>query len=293
MSDRSWFFAAQGQQQGPYPEAQLRAFIARRTVTADTLVWSEGMADWQKAGDIPGLMSGGGSAPPAIRAGASQISAGGYGYGGGPLSIELGLWSFLGRSILFVIGLLLVIPAPWVGTSFYRWIVSRIHVPGRPNLAFTGQVGDLWYVLVLMGLMIYAGSAGNYVQLIAIPVQAFLAWMLMRWLFSHLSSNGQSLPIAFDGSVLTYIGWHLLMCVSCVTIIGWAWVVTAWMRWICRNVSGTRREILFNATGLEMLWRTLVFSLGCLFLIPIPWLMRWYTAWYVSQFELVERTASA
>ena len=55
MSDRSWFFASQGQQQGPIPEHQLRELIAAGTVTADTLVWSEGMANWQRAGDVPGL----------------------------------------------------------------------------------------------------------------------------------------------------------------------------------------------------------------------------------------------
>src|SRR5580704_10891947 len=47
MADQSWFFASQGQQQGPYPEAQLRQFIASRVVTADTLVWTEAMANWQ------------------------------------------------------------------------------------------------------------------------------------------------------------------------------------------------------------------------------------------------------
>ena len=58
MSNRSWFFASEGKQQGPYPEAQLHEFIANETVTAETLVWTEGMAGWQKAGDIPGLLSG-------------------------------------------------------------------------------------------------------------------------------------------------------------------------------------------------------------------------------------------
>jgi hypothetical protein len=38
-----------------------------------------------------------------------------------------------------------------------------------------------------------------------------------------------------------------------------------------------------------VLWRTLVFSIGCAFIIPIPWLLRWYTKWYASQFALVER----
>ena len=88
-----------------------------------------------------------------------------------------------------------------------------------------------------------------------------------------------------------YIGWYLLLVISAITIVGWAWVVVAQMRWICRNISGTHREILFNATGLEMLWRTLVFVIACVFIIPIPWMLRWYAQWYVSQFELVDRAA--
>jgi hypothetical protein len=63
------------------------------------------------------------------------------------------------------------------------------------------------------------------------------------------------------------------------------------MRWICRSIAGTRREIVFTGSGLEVLWRTLVFALGCAFIIPIPWLLRWYTEWYVSQFALVARGA--
>ena len=65
----------------------------------------------------------------------------------------------------------------------------------------------------------------------------------------------------------------------------------AWVRWICRNISGTRREVIFNGSGLEILWRTIVLGIGCAFLIPIPWVLRWYNRWFVSQFELVERAA--
>ena len=291
MSNRSWFFASQGQQHGPYPEAQLREFIASGTVTADTLVWTEGMTGWQKAGEIPGLLSGG-SGPPAVpHSGGPVTSAGGYGR---PLSIEPGLWALLGRSLLYMIGLLLVIPAPWAATGFYRWMVSCLRVPDRPNLAFTGRVGDIWYVFVLLGLLSYAGFSGvPYLEYIVIPVDALLSWMTVRWIAANLSSNGERLPVEFKGSALGYVGWYLLMYISVITIIGWAWVITAWMRWNCRNVSGTRREIVFNATGWQMLWRTLLFGFGSALLLPLPWLLRWYTRWYVSQFALVERTAYA
>jgi hypothetical protein len=291
MASRSWFYASQGQQQGPYPEAQFRDLISRGTVRSDTLVWSEGMAGWQKAGDIPGLMSGD-PTPPAFSQSGAVMSASGQ--DGSVLSLDIGVWSFLGRSLLLAIGLFLVIPAPWTSTSFYRWVASRIRVPGRPNFAFNGQPLDIWYVFVIMGLMSYAGLSGsNWVHLIVIPLQGFLSWMIVRWVAGNLSSNGQPLPFAFTGGALTYIGWNVLMYVSLITIIGWAWVITAWMRWNCRNVSGTRREITFDATGWEVLWRTVLFVLACAFLIPIPWVLRWYTRWYVSQFALVERGAYA
>jgi hypothetical protein len=287
MASRSWFYASEGQQQGPYPEIQLRELLARGTITADTLVWTEGMANWQKAGEIPGLTAGA-SGPPVIpRSGGASPRAAVQ--AGGPLSIDLPLWAFLGRALLYIFGIALVIPAPWAGTGFYRWAVSRLYVPGRPNLAFTGQVGDLWWVFVLMGLSGYAGLYDDYIQLLMIPLQGFLSWTLLRWLAGSLSSNGQPLPIAFNGSVVTFIGWQILLTISFITIIGWAWVATAWTRWICRNVDGTRREIVFKASGLDVLWRTIVFVIACGFIIPIPWVMRWFTGWYVSQFELVER----
>jgi hypothetical protein len=280
MSNRSWFFAAGGQQQGPYPEAQFRDFVLRGTVKADTLVWTDGMAGWQKAGEIPGLLADG--IPPAMPRESSALSD-----NGGQLSIDLDRWAFLGRSILFVISMLLVIPAPWVAVSYYRWMASRVVVPGVPNFGFIGQVGDIWYAFVILALFSYSGQTGHpVIQFIAIPIQGFLSWMIVRWIASNLSSNGQRLPLAFEGSALAFVGWHLLMFLSVFTLVGWAWVIPAWMRWNCRQVSGTRRAILFKASGLEVLWRTLVLVAGCAVVIPIPWVMPWYISWFVSQFAL-------
>jgi hypothetical protein len=302
MSERSWFYADQGQQRGPFPETQLRHLIARGTVTPDTLLWTDGMAGWQRAGDVPGMMSPA-SRPAAVQPegpvsrdqtddGARDEDAPGGDYGGERVVLQPALWQLLGRSLLYGIGILLVIPAPWVATSFYRWIATRVQIPGRPNLAFDGQVGDIWYVFVATGLLTYVGFGGDYLRLLAFVGQGYLSWLVLRWIASHLSSNGKPLPIAFEGNVLAYIGWHLLLAVSFVTIIGWAWVVTAWMRWNCRNVIGTRREILFTASGLAMLWRTILFAFACSFIIPIPWMLRWYARWYAAQFELVERVAA-
>jgi hypothetical protein len=99
MADRSWFYAADGQQQGPFPEMQLRNLITRGAVIADTLVWTEGMSGWQRAGEIPGLMPGGSGPPVVPQPGGPPPMAGGHGYGGGALSIDLPLWPLLGRTI--------------------------------------------------------------------------------------------------------------------------------------------------------------------------------------------------
>jgi hypothetical protein len=281
----NWFYAANGQQQGPFGDAQLRDLIANGTVRADTLVWTEGMAGWQKAAEVPGLMASAGG-PPVLPMGGSPPMMGAGGGPGHALSADLPLWGLLGRSLVYVIGMAFVIPAPWVAVWFYRWFASRLQVPGRPNFSFTGQVGDIWWAFILLALLGLVGAYDPTYQLIAIILQAVLSWVVLRWAVSNLASNGQKIPTAFDGSIWTYIGWQLLLIISFITIIGWAWVITAMLRWICRNISGTRREILFNASGWQVLWRSIVFALLCLLIIPIPWMLRWYGQWYVSQFSL-------
>src|SRR3954468_22943981 len=116
MSSRSWFYASDGKQQGPYPEIQLRELAARGTVTPDTLVWCEGMTGWQKASEIPGLLSGH-SGPPAVPPSRGTVTSTGYAgrdFGGSTLSLDLEIWQFTWRSLVLLLGLLVVIPTPWV-----------------------------------------------------------------------------------------------------------------------------------------------------------------------------------
>lgn len=291
MSGRSWFVAVGEKQEGPYSEAEFRDLIARGAVRADTYVWADGMPGWQYAGDIPGLLSPAraASAPPPYAPPARVDGA----QAGGAFSIEFSIWEMLGRALVFLIGFLLVIPAPWVAASFYGWMISRIHVPGRGQLGFTGKPLDIWYVFIGLALMTYVGGATDipYLSYLLFPLQAYLSWMTVRWVTANITSEGQPLQLSFEGSPWVYIGWYLLLAVSIITIIGWAWVITAWMRWMCANIAGTRRAISFNASGLEMLWRTLVFSLASVLIIPIPWMIRWYGRWYVSQFSASERLA--
>jgi uncharacterized RDD family membrane protein YckC len=60
----NWYYAIQGQQTGPVDEAQLDALRNSGQIEAETLVWREGMANWQpyreaRASAVPGAPAGG------------------------------------------------------------------------------------------------------------------------------------------------------------------------------------------------------------------------------------------
>ena len=303
MSNRSWFYASNGQQQGPFPEAQLRDLITRGTVRSDTLVWSEGMSGWQRAAEIPGLIPAGGApavpqpgGPPPMGAG-GDYGGGDGGYAGGPLSIDFGILEFVWRSLVLVIGSVLVIPMPWLLVWYLNWIVPCVQVPGRPNLRFTGRAATiaLWVfgfigaaiVLAVVGTLIGVDWINNLINI----AQFVLYWFFLKWFIANLASDGQPLGLSFSGSIWAFLGYSILAVLAIFTIVGWAWVYVAMIRWFCRNIQGTQREVLFIGTGLELLWRSIVAFLASIFIIPIPWVYRWIWQWMASQTVLAERGA--
>ncbi len=52
-----YFVAVNGQQQGPYAMPALQQQIASGAVNRETLVWKQGMANWQAAGQVPEVAS--------------------------------------------------------------------------------------------------------------------------------------------------------------------------------------------------------------------------------------------
>ena len=119
------------------------------------------------------------------------------------------------------------------------------------------------------------------------------AGLLCALLMAPDRGHTAQIPFSFSGSVWAYLGWTILAAISVLTIIGWAWVYVAWLRWFCRNIQGTRREVLFIGSGLEFLWRAIVAAVASIFIIPIPWVYRWMSQWLASQTVLAERGAHA
>jgi len=293
----NWFYAANGQQQGPFGDAQLRDLITNGTVRADTLVWTEGMAGWQKAAEVPGLMASAGG-PPVLPMGGSpaMMGAGGAGMASGnALSLDMGIWDFTWRTLAFLIGSIFIIPFPWLLVWYVGWLTSCVQVPGRPNLSFTGPATTVaaWFfgaigvaiVVAILAYLIGIDWLNNVFGLVYIV----LYWLFLQWFIANLASNGQLLGLSFSGTFWAFLGWTILGLVSVITIIGWAWVYSATARWVCRNIQGTRRAVAFNGSGWGYLWRVVLASLAASFIIPIPWVYRWLLRWTLSQTELVRR----
>lgn len=293
MTERQWYTAIGGKQEGPFSDARLRDLITAGSVRANTLVWCDGMSNWTKAGDIPGLMPSWLRTPPPLSGVASGLAAdpSGGAAAAGPLSCKIPVWPYFGRVLLIVIAQLSIIPMPWVMTSFYAWFVDTIELPGGQRARFNGKPGDIWYIFILDALLGYLGLVGYGVNIVVIPLTVLFTLLTARWFFRNLVWEGQASDLAFTGGYWPWLGWYVLAILSILTVIGWAWVGTAWLRWMCRHVEGSAVKFAFIASGWSLLWRTVLVLLSGVVLVPIPWTLRWYTRWLVSQCALLSAAA--
>jgi uncharacterized RDD family membrane protein YckC len=53
-----WYYAIQDQRHGPLAQAEFDQLVSNGTITADTLVWRQGMANWQPYSQIGGVAAG-------------------------------------------------------------------------------------------------------------------------------------------------------------------------------------------------------------------------------------------
>ena len=270
---RTWYVLIAGQQSGPYPEEQLRDWVVRGQVAGDALICSEGMTEWVKAGEFFG-----------------RTATSGGRFSSQPMEFVAGVGALFGRTLLLIFGILLVIPAPWAITYFYQWFIAHLRLPRVSRLEFTGTPGDKWIICIILALGGYIGAFKNPAfQLVPLFLQPYLSLLLVRWVVGKLTADGRPLPLRFTGGYWRFFGWYLLIVLSMFTIIGWAWVIAANMRWVCQQVEGTNTQVTFAGTGLEILWRTFVFVLSAIVIIPIPWTLHWYTRWFMRQFSLESR----
>ena len=55
MTDAQWYYAEDGEQQGPVSLAELRSLVTAKRVKSDDLVWCDGMANWLPSAEVAEL----------------------------------------------------------------------------------------------------------------------------------------------------------------------------------------------------------------------------------------------
>lgn len=231
----------------------------------------------------------------------------------GTLKASLPVWGLLGHSLLVAIGQITIVPFPWTATLFYEFMCEHVALPDGRRLKFTGRGGDIWYVFMAIPLMFWAIEAASLVAMGRYPSAVAFAsssdahiinvlslaanvvlWVfslvILRWVVEHVTSEDGTLSLGFDGGIAAFVGWNILFIVSFITIVGWAWVMKGMLRWICRHVTGSLAFDFLGGGG-AILWRTLVLWLTCLLILPIPWMIRWYTNWLLSQIGVMPPAA--
>lgn len=281
MAGNYYFKDRSGAQNGPVSVEELVTLARTGRIARDSLVWAEGGQPTLAANH------------PALAAIFAQIAAANPA-GAGPMQSSFPVWGLFWRSIVLMFAVAFIIPAPWAGLWFYRWLAEQVALPGGRRLFLESTLGECWYIFAGLGLveLIGPGLSGSQAQgsasLIALALSVFLNVLLIGWFCRSLRAEQGGLSLAFEGGFLGYFGWVLLLAFSMLTIIGWAWALKYMMRWICAKVVGTH-AFEFVGSGLDLLWRSLVLALALGFLLPFPWALRWFADWSVSQIIVTPR----
>ncbi|WP_298428205.1 GYF domain-containing protein [Rhodoblastus sp.] len=285
MAWNYFFKDRSGAQNGPVSLDELVTLARVGRVAPDCLVWSEG------GEPVPAARH------PALAAIFAEIAAA-PAAGIGPLLPSFPVWGLFWRAVVMVFAVALILPAPWAGLWFYRWVAEQVALPGGRRLRLESSVGECWYIFAGTGLseMIGPALAGTrYHSVASLLAMAFSVWLTVRmivWFCRSLRLEQGGLALRFEGGFLPYFGWIVLLSLSFVTIIGWAWVLKYQTRWVCANVAGSH-GFEFVGSGWDFLWRSLVLALALAFLLPFPWALRWFAEWFVSRIVVRSAQASA
>jgi hypothetical protein len=198
--------------------------------------------------------------------------------------------------VLAILASLLVVPLAWVNAAMARWLCRSTHLSDGTLASFRGTGGDVvvWHILLLLisfAVQFLLGAdqsdpANLPVVFVLYIANLAIVLTILQWFVHniHLHTGPQ---LTFTGSFFGFLGWYVAFLLSAITIIGWAWVAVAMYRWMARHVKGQGVALEFRASGLEFLWRTLVFAFGSILIVTIPFLANWFLRWLIQSIVLV------
>ncbi len=200
---------------------------------------------------------------------------------------------FLLKGLWVIATSLLVVTTAWGLVPFYRWFNENIITSDGQRFSLEGRPADVWLLMACFTLTNFTENAvqnrmKDHVDLglvllcvILFVATQVLGWAILRWVINH-TRIGSTIALRFTGTAMSFVGWVLLYLVSLLTIIGWAWVGAAFIRWLYNNISAPNMRFVFTGSGLEILWRVLLTIIGSILIITIPWLWVWLVRWIMA-----------
>jgi len=174
----------------------------------------------------------------------------------------------------------------WVYTAACLWFCRNLVFSDGSTAEFSGKAGQ---ILGWWALWILAGWRRWHDVLVYPALFEVLFWLvglvvglaLTRWFVEHVELSSGT-RYRFTGGFWELAAWEVLLGLSVLTIIGWAWVLAGMYRWTARHTESETRALRFRGEGPQILWRTLATLLFCVPIVTIPWAWLWYTRWVVG-----------
>jgi hypothetical protein len=194
--------------------------------------------------------------------------------------------------IIWVVAILVALGGAWVFEGACRRFCRALWFSDGDAAGFSGRGGQIlgWWLLWLLAGRDFNLTGGDQMALeVALYFLGLWASLsVMRWFAAHVELRSGR-RFEFYGVYAELLGWHVLIVLSILTIVGWAWALAGFYRWAARNTRATDAALLFHGEGPEVLWRTLAAILFSCPIVTIPWAWLWYTRWLVSSVTIEPR----
>lgn len=211
-----------------------------------------------------------------------------------------GVAASLGYLLLWLVLSVFIIPTAWGTIPVIAWWCASTVFSDGTRARFEGTAGRMWplfavamFLMVLpqlatIGLHHEARRPAVQALLLLglIPLDAAVKLPLYRFVIEHirLEPGGTA---RFTAGYAPFLGWTALLTLSGFTVILAPFVAVAMVRWVCRHIEGEGFGLEFTGSGWGLLGTSLLWALGMVVVIPIPWVLRSMIRWWTERFELI------
>ncbi len=209
--------------------------------------------------------------------------------------------ALLGYGLLLVLSMIPVVTYGWGIEKYYRWFLSNISFDDGTVAQFEGKASDILLASSAAALLTYAGIGMGFaeasfttqvaVSLLLMPFQVVTLLAIWRWAVAGISTNSGN-SFTFTGSYGGLLGWNVLNTLASYTFFLAPFATVGMTRWSCKHITGGRRELVFEGTGLRLLGQMIITVLLCLLIITMPYAIARLVRWFVANCRLEPRGAT-